>query len=233
MKSKTIVCAYGKNEAVEDIFLRLYAIYLSNFSESYVYFALIDLPDGISYRMAGDSLIEDEAMRLFEKFNGHFGGRLTCAVRQRRSKGSALGGEYVCEGGEAGALAALWRHSKGKDEGLCPIFGCDETGGAERIYFSRSGVRENSACIDVIEPGGVFMLESSLGEYDAVFALTGAMKRGFAELDEAPEGLYGSGALDKLICADRVEIDGRIIKNVRVIGYPRGSIDGFCHKKVF
>ena len=67
----------------------------------------------------------------------------------------------------------------------------------------------------------------------------------FKEYDDSPEamilkwktqpteGLYGSGALDKLICADRVDLDGQIIKDVRAIKYQKGSIDGFCHKKVF
>ena len=232
MEGKVIICAYGKNGSVEDVFLRLYATYLSNFNGRYVYFALIDLPDGISYRMAGDSLIEDEAMRLFERFNALFGGKLTCAVRQRRSKSGSFGGEYVCEGGARGALATLWRHSKGKDEGLFPIFGCDETRGADSIYFSADNGQKDSSYIDVIEPGGISRLGRSLGVFDAVFALTGAMERRFGAAfepdDEVFEGLYGAGALDKIICADPIGVYGRLERSVSVIRYPRESIGGFC-----
>ena len=64
MKSKTIVCAYGKNEPVERVFERLCAMYTSNYSPSYFYCALIDLPDGISYRTAGDKKIEENTVVL-------------------------------------------------------------------------------------------------------------------------------------------------------------------------
>jgi hypothetical protein len=241
MKSKTIVCAYSKNEPIERAFERLLAMYTSNYSDSYTYCVLIDLPDGISYRMAGDSLLEDEAQRLFGLLNGKFGNRLICAVRQRRSSGDTSEGKYVCEGGARGALATLWRHSKGKDDGLFPIFGCDETQGAERIYFSRPEMCMDAEHIDVIEPSGIFRLASKLQGFEAVFAFTGEMEcdlfNHFEWNDpgekEVFEGLYSSVALDKIICATRVDVRGCVISEARVIKYPSGSFVGFCEGKKF
>lgn len=222
MKSKTVVCVYGKNECVETVAKRLLAMYTSNYSESYVYGAVIDLPDAISYRIAGDMSTEEKAKRLVEYMHDRYKGEFFCAIRQRRICGeSEL--KYACEEGEKGALRALWRYIKGKGTELFPVFGNAVLDGTERVYISAETLRINESekeYIEAIEPNGIFTLASELNENEAVFASMGNSKREYGSDFEA---LFTSDALDRLLSCGRVECK---YVNSSAVGVVRYSVNG-------
>ena len=86
MNTKTAVCAYGKSSSVQSVFERLFTMYLSNYSKSYSYGALIDLPDSVCYRVADDSKREEMAEKCVEYLNKNCDGNFFCAIRQRTIK---------------------------------------------------------------------------------------------------------------------------------------------------
>ncbi len=223
MNGKTVICAYGKNEAVERVFERLYGIYLTNFDKDFRYCALIDLPDAISYRASGDRRLEENAQSLTRKLNRESGNAFFCAIRQRRFAGSMECRKYACEAGAKGALEALWRYCKGKSAVLFPIFGKADVSEVSRIYFSGSENSEGDLCI--IEPGGVHSLCARLGEKDAVFAFAGDMEGQFCSKNERVfEGLYGEKGLDKLMFSAHVELNSQMQKNETLVKYREKSL---------
>ena len=198
MNNRTLICSYGKNTSVKRIFERLYAMYISNYSEAYVYCALIDLPDGDMYRMAGDILIEEEAKKYLAGLSSKCKGQFFCGIRQRR-----IGYEkraYCCENGVAGAIETLWRYVKGKENSLYPTYGLQGLGGVESIYFSAC---DSEGRISVIEPGGIFRLSALLGESDAVFAAADDTKHKKNQASicsfRESEALYSASALEKML----------------------------------
>lgn len=232
MDSRTLVCAYGKNESVERIFARLRQMYLDNNSSSYVYCAVVDLCDALSYRAAGDRQIEEEARDCLRGLKNAFGERFFCIVRQRRyhSKGCAYG--YFCEGGALGALKELWRYAYGGKEVLFPLMGEDgilEKWRAERIYFScasddekvllsgygcdRNGIFDEK-CIRVIERDGIFKLGKEVGN-GACFALDPLRYDG---IERIGEGLYSAYALNTLLAegTDTADIERKSSEVVRM-----------------
>ena len=60
---KTIVCVYGKGNNVSEVFARLSCLHKRSEGEKYIYCAVIDLPDWISYRSSVDFEIEEKAKR--------------------------------------------------------------------------------------------------------------------------------------------------------------------------
>lgn len=230
MKSRTVVCVYGKNEPVEMIMERLNAMYVSNYSESYVYGALIDLPDAISYRTAGDLMLEEKAQELIRVMNARYDGAFFCAIRQRRIRMDKEY-RYACEEGAVGALKALWRSVKGKGTEIFPVFSGKVLNGTERVYLSAQvgsvGDKDNGY-IDVIEPNGVFGLASLLDEYEAAFAFTGAIEsenNGF--LTDKTEALFCADALDKLLSCEPVAYKKAFCDHIGMVRYPAKSFFSF------
>ncbi len=217
MNTKTLVCAYGSGEYVKRTFERLFCMYLSNYSKSYTYCALIDLPAGTHYRLAGDESIESKVKVYTDFLERNCEGRFFGAVRQRRSLGAG-NYTYACEGGEIGALKALWRFANGHSGELFPIYGRGEAMGVERIYFSAERALKNDGFYRVIEPNGIFVLGSEKEAFEAVLPITGAIetkKSTFWSLvkrqkttvkDLHLEGLYKAQALDKMLCADKTAV---------------------------
>lgn len=219
MKSKTVVCVYGKNENVEITAKRLSVLYTSNYSASYVYGAVIDLPDAISYRIAGDTSTEEKAKRLAEYMCSHYNGEFFCAVRQRRICGN---GElrYACEDGEKGALRALWRYIKGKRTELFPVFGNAVLGGTEKIYISPESLREKRKegdYIETIEPNGIFALARELNGNEAVFAFAGKNKPVCENVGF--EALFTADALDRMLSCGYVEYKSTACENIKIVRY--------------
>ncbi len=213
MQSRTVVCVYGKNESVETIAKRLSALYTSNYSKSYMYGAIIDLPDAISYRIAGDLSTEEKAKRMVEYMSGRYNGNFFCAVRQRRICEDSER-RYACEEGEKGALKALWRYIKGKRTELFPFFGCVAVDGAERVYLSAETlpIKHNEKdYIEVIEPNGIFALADDLNESGAVFA----SKSGTLNF----EALFTSDELDRMLSCGYIENKSTVCENVKIVRY--------------
>ena len=243
MNSKTVVCAYGKNEPIERIFERLHAMYLSNFSRSYVYCALIDLPDAFCYRNAGDGELEEKAERYIKRLENECEGQFFCGIRQRRIEWESR--MYKCEFGAAGAMKALWRHICGKENELYPTFGGAVLSEAERVYFSSERGYAGEP-ITVIEPNGIFKLGSSLTEYDAVFAFAGAMKGAKTHLPDADipltesiftdtagilddrcEGIYSASTLDRMLFADSSVIRSAVMGSVGLSFFEKSFLKNF------
>ena len=105
LNSKTLVCAYGMGGSVESVFERLLYMCLSNYSKSYVYGAVLDLPSSVCYREMHDYEIEDKAKRYLDMLKKRVSGSFFCVIRQRRYKPQS---EYLycCEDGAMGALRA-------------------------------------------------------------------------------------------------------------------------------
>lgn len=232
MDSRTLVCAYGKNESVERVFARLRQMYLNNYSPNYVYCAVVDLCDALSYRAAGDGCIEKKAESCLRGLKNDFGERFFCAVRQRRYQSSRCAYGYFCEGGALGALKELWRYAYGGKEVLFPVpgdVGIPQKWRAERIYFSCSGDDEKThlngygcdrneffdeKCIRVIERRGIFKLAKELGN-GVNFALDPSRGDGGLRIGE---GLYSAYALNTLLAegTDIADIERKTVQGVRL-----------------
>ncbi len=231
MKSRTVVCVYGKNEPIERVMERLNAMYVSNYSKNYVYGALIDLPDAISYRVSGDQQTEEKAQELVKMLSARYGSAFFCAIRQRRIR-SDREYRYACEDGVLGAIKALWRYVKGKGTELFPVFGCGGMNGAERIYFSaevRKDTGVHNEFIDVIEPNGIFRLAAHLRGNEAVFAFTGAFDGDKSGCDEnKTEVLFSAAALDKLLSCEPVPYKSVTCAHIGMVRYPASSFGVFA-----
>lgn len=230
LNSKTLVCAYGMGGSVESVFERLLYMCLSNYSKSYVYGAVLDLPSSVCYREMHDYEIEDKAKRYLDMLKKRVRGSFFCVIRQRRYKPQS---EYLycCEDGAMGALRALWRFVNGKKEELTPInefeLYDEQISTAQRIYFSAED--EKNHLFNCIEPNGIFKLAEYAEDSKVVFPvrnescslnkprfkISAAFKRtrqsGFAEI----EGLYGAGALD-LLLSEGSDIGAITVDNVRI-----------------
>ena len=130
--------AYGKNEEVEETLERLFSMYLSNYSKSYYYGAIIDHPDSVCYRTCGDVEREEKARKCAERLNRECEGRFFCALRQSRFTAADDSARYLCEGGALGALKSLWRYLAGRKNEVFPIYGCVPKSKNEisRVYYS-------------------------------------------------------------------------------------------------
>ena len=207
MKYNTLVCAYGKNEPVERIFERLYAMYLTNYREDYAYFALIDLPDGDYYRISGDMEIEDRVRHCYAMLERVHANRFFCAVRQRRIGYDER--RFSCERGVAGAIETLWRFIKGGKNEVYPSFGEADFSEVDKVYFTAGGGDEISR-ISIIEPGGIFKLCSRIGENEAII-IGKACKDGHSFVGE---GLYSAAALDKMLFFEPPRLDYLVANDV-------------------
>ena len=232
MKSRTVVCVYGKNEPIDRVMQRLRATFLSNYSKSYVYGAIIDLPDAISYRVLGDLKTEERAGELIGLLKNEYGDAFFCAIRQRRIC-SGREYRYVCEEGALGAVKTLWRYSKGKSTELFPIFGCGGLGQAERIYFSAEVGAESGESIDVIQPNGIFALAELMKENEAVFASAGAIiGKKAGELGQRAEVLFDARALDKLLGCGDVPYKSATCLHIGTVRYPASRFAFFEEKSL-
>lgn len=233
LNSKTLVCAYGRDGSVEGVFERLLYMCLSNYSKSYVYGALLDLPSSVCYRQMQDYEIEEKAKKYLAMLKNQVSGSFFCAIRQRRysPKNKYL---YCCEDGAMGALRALWRFVNGKKEELIPIngfeLGDEQISAAQRIYFSVQDEKTN--LFNCIEPNGIFKLAEHAEDAKVVFPvrceayscnkprfkLGAAFKRTRQSEFGEIEGLYGAGALDLLLSegADIGAIRSDTVDDVRI-----------------
>jgi len=226
---------------MEEVFLRIYAMYKLNYSASYAYCALIDLDDACLYRMAGDTEAETRAERALQRLNELCGGGFFCGIRQRRCELTGAERLYACEGGALGALKSLWRYASGRNDELFPCYGTLDSG-FERVFFSAREesvkqqnriygcdgmpfLSENSGeffienrveDVEVIEPLGIFRLARGLKRDNAVFA-----KKAQNGLND---GIFSSSALD-LLLSDMVKPEDILSRTENTVSFCRVSIE--------
>ena len=221
---KTIVCVYGKGNNVSEVFARLSCLHKRSEGKKYIYCAVIDLPDWISYRSSVDFEIEEKAGKFARYYGKKLGYGFFCAVRQRRYSISGKERIYCCEEGSLGAIKSLWRFVCGRRDEFFPVYGNADDAllrQTERIYYSAvfGESAEQTSFEEIIEQSGIDKLERECGSGAVIPCRTATetvadgetVKYEFLKKTENKrkglEILFSHAALDKLLSSGISEGD--------------------------